>query len=93
MSTARTRLVNFRVTDEELERLKTASGRQGARCLSDFARAVMLGQPNFRPVSGSYDDKLLSFDQRLIALEHSMARLVEALPGTYNKNQAAAAEN
>src|ERR1017187_9362681 len=48
MSTARTRLVNFRVTDEEFERLKTASGRQGARCLSDFARGVMLGSPNLR---------------------------------------------
>ena len=93
MSQARTRLVNFRVTDEELERLKTASGRQGARCLSDFARCVMLGQPNLHPVAGAYDDKLVSFDQRLVALEHSMARLVEALSGTHNKNQRAAAEN
>jgi hypothetical protein len=91
MSHARTRLVNFRVTDEELERLKTASGRQGARCLSDFARCVMLGQPNLHPVAGSYDDKLLSVDRRLTAVEQSMARLVEALSGA--KNQRAAAEN
>ena len=79
MPQLRTRLVNFRVTDEEFERLKTASGRQGARCLSDFARSVMLGQPNLRPLSGSYDDKLLGFDRRLAAVEHSIARLVEAL--------------
>ena len=81
MSQARTRLVNFRVTDEEFERLKTASCRLGARCLSDFARTVMLGQPNLRPAPGSYDDKLMSFDHRLNALEHSMDRLVEALSG------------
>ena len=91
MSTARTRLVNFRVTDEELERLKTASGRQGARCFSDFARAVMLGQPNFHPVPGAYDDRLLSVDRRLTAVEQSMARLVEALSGA--KNQRAGSEN
>jgi hypothetical protein len=79
MSKARTRLVNFRVTDEEFERLKNDSGLQGARCLSDFARSLMLGQPNLHPASGSYDDKLLSFDRRLAALEHSMTRVVKAL--------------
>ena len=73
MRKIRTRLVNFRVTDEEFERLKTASDRQGARCLSDFARSIMFG--------GSYDDRLLSLDQRLTGLERSMARLVEALSG------------
>jgi hypothetical protein len=85
MSTARTRLVNFRVTDEEFERLKTASGRQGARCLSDFARGVMLGSPNLRSCANSDEDRLLSFDRRLVALELSMARLVEALSGTQNR--------
>ena len=74
MRQIRTRLVNFRVTDEELERLKTASDRQGARCLSDFARSIMFG--------GTYDDRLLSMDQRLTGVEHSMARLVEALSGS-----------
>lgn len=81
MSKLRTRLVNFRVTDEEFERLKAASALQGARCLSDFARCVTLGQPNLHPISGSYDDRLLSFDRRLTAIECSMARLVEALSG------------
>jgi hypothetical protein len=62
------------VTDEELERLKTASDRQGARCLSDFARSIMFG--------GTYDDRLLSLDQRLTGVERSMARLVEAVSGS-----------
>jgi hypothetical protein len=75
MRKIRTRLVNFRVTDEELEQLKVAADRQGARCLSDFARSVMFG--------GSYDDRLLSLDQRLSGLERSMARLVEAVSGSH----------
>jgi hypothetical protein len=74
MRKIRTRLVNFRVTDEELEHLKIAANRQGARCLSDFARSIMFG--------GTYDDRLLSLDQRLTGLERSMARLVEAVSGT-----------
>jgi hypothetical protein len=79
MSKPRTRLVNFRVTDEEFELLKAACSRHGARCLSDFARGVMLGQPNPCPVSSSYDDRLVSFDRRVSALEQSMSRLVNAL--------------
>jgi uncharacterized protein (DUF1778 family) len=81
MSQARTRLVNFRVTDEEFERLKTASGRLGARCLSDFARTVMLNHSAILPASSSQEDRLMSFDHRINVLEHSMERLVEALSG------------
>jgi hypothetical protein len=74
MRQIRSRLVNFRVTDEELKQLKTASDRQGARCLSDFARSIMFG--------GTYDDRLLRMDHRLTGVEQSMARLVEALSGS-----------
>ena len=81
MLKARTRLINFRVTDEEFERLKSASGRQGARCMSDFARTLMLAQSGDL-YHGSFDDKLLSLDRRLTNLERSMARLVTALSGT-----------
>jgi hypothetical protein len=79
MPKARTRLVNFRVTDEEFERLKNASGRQGARCVSDFARGLILGQPNLRPAFESHDDALVAFERRLTALERSMARLVASV--------------
>ena len=82
MTNARTRLVNFRVTDEEFERLKTASSRQRARSLSDFARAVMLAQDEPGEPAGSHDDRFRSFERRVTALERSMARLVEALSGT-----------
>ena len=82
MRRTRTRLVNFRVTDEEFERLKIASERRGARCLSDFARAIILDQPEGPSLPGSYDDRFRSFDRRLNSLEQSMSRLVAALSGT-----------
>src|SRR5450759_4168274 len=46
MEKVRGRLVNFRVTDDEFEQLKTACDRQGARCLSAFARKIMLNAPD-----------------------------------------------
>jgi hypothetical protein len=79
MTKLRNRLVNFRVSDEEFERLKAASGRQGARCLSDFARGVMLGQSNILPASGSFDDRFVSLDRRLSAVEQSIAQLLDEL--------------
>ena len=42
MQKVRSRLVNFRVTDDEFRQLKDASDRQGARCLSAFARKMVL---------------------------------------------------
>lgn len=44
MNNLRTRLVNFRVTDQEFEEIKSACDRNGARCISDFVRSRMLGK-------------------------------------------------
>ena len=77
MQKARGRLVNFRVTDDEFEQLKSACDRQGARCLSAFARQIMLS-----PTDGNaddYDRKLAAFDRRLSTLEVSLSRLFHAL--------------
>ena len=77
MQKARGRLVNFRVTDDEFEQLKSACDRQGARCLSAFARQVMLSPPDGS--TGDYDRKLAAFDRRLSTLEVSLSRLFHAL--------------
>lgn len=39
----RTRTVNFRISDEEFERLKQACLAAGARSVADFVRSVVLG--------------------------------------------------
>lgn len=77
MQKVRARLVNFRVTDDEFEQLKTACDRQGARCLSAFARQVMLSAPDAS--IGDLDRKLAVLDRRLSTLEVSLSRLFNAL--------------
>jgi hypothetical protein len=88
----RNRLVNFRVTDEELEQLKAAASVQGSRCLSEFARLVMLGTATgaqLPAVSESLNGKLSLFDRRLNVLEANVARLVDALGGRDNNGHQA----
>ena len=78
----RNRLINFRVTDDELRRLKTVSALRNARCLSDFARSAILdtardfeGIPDSPgPVTGRVE----AFDRRLASLEATMTRLLDA---------------
>ena len=72
----RSRLVNFRVTDEEMERLKSASALHGSRCLSDFARSIMLSSATSH-VSASTDESLV--EDRLVSMECRLARLESAL--------------
>jgi hypothetical protein len=66
---SRTRLVNFRVSDEEYATLRTACTRHGARSISDFARLAILGW------AGSTDLQATAMQWRLSALGHNMAEL------------------
>jgi hypothetical protein len=72
----RKRLVNFRVTDDEFELLRMACERHGARCLSSFARNMMLNTFQGR---GDLADEFAVLDRRLCILEGSISRLVGAL--------------
>jgi hypothetical protein len=45
----RTRLVNFRVSEDEFQTLKTASETGGARSISDFARSAVLSGNGHKP--------------------------------------------
>jgi hypothetical protein len=72
----RSRLVNFRLTEEEYDRLTAVCARKGSPSISDFARASILrtveaevGQE--RPV----DTQLASLRERLSDLERSFQRL------------------
>ena len=72
MNKIRSRIITLRVTDEELERVKSASALHGSRCLSDFARSVMLNG-GASAASGApesvVEDRLLSMERRLAQLE------------------------
>ncbi len=89
MNSIRKRLINFRVTDEEYARIKATSDRQGARCVSEFARAVMMGGATSNGAtdngdSFNFNDKLLSVERRLAMLELYVSRLSEALSNSTN---------
>jgi hypothetical protein len=77
------RIINFRVTDEELDRLKASSNLHGARCLSDFARSIMLGTATGTPVEGSsgmrVDQEIQSLDNRLTAVESDLTHVISML--------------
>lgn len=82
MNKLRKRLVNFRVTDQEFEKIKSASDRQGARCISEFARSLMLGNLTLdcqAEIRDSCNVRLGSYEQRLTMLEHHVSRLLETL--------------
>ena len=75
MQKVRSRLVNFRVTDEELEQLRISCQRHGANCLSAFAREIMLNTLNAKRANPA--GKLAALDRRLSALEVSLSLLVK----------------
>jgi hypothetical protein len=77
MQNVRGKLVNFRVTDDEFNQLKMACDRHGARCLSAFARKMVLS--TFNTDGENVADSLLALDRRLTTLEDSLSRLFNAL--------------
>ena len=82
MNAVRSRIINFRVSEDEFRRLKAATTLQNARCLSDFARTATLRVASgLEPHNGSNGPgtELQSLDRRLAVLESNVARLVDVL--------------
>lgn len=83
----RNRLVNFRLSEEEYERLKASCALHGARSLSDFARAAVLRAvvPGVLPSEHGDslpDGRVSQMDRKLHDLESRVSQLlnlVEAL--------------
>ena len=64
----RNRLINFRLTEDEFDKLRGACREQGARSISDFARSAVMGQaeqPTGEPAPSRMDELLASLDARL----------------------------
>jgi hypothetical protein len=82
LNKTKNRIINFRVTDEELACLKLASDLHGARCLSDFARTVMLGTAGgSRPTDGDkhIEERISSLDGRLASVESDLTWVINRL--------------
>jgi hypothetical protein len=73
----RDRLVIFRLSQDEYEKLKAASERNGARNLSDFTRGEILNALNSR-AAGNVEQTL---QQNMADLKATMLSLQTALEG------------
>lgn len=82
----RNRLVNFRLSEEEFERLRASCSLNGARSLSDFARAAVMR--SVAAATGTHESghtegaKLSSIDEKVLSLEtriSELSRLMQAL--------------
>jgi len=78
----RRRLVNFRLSDVEFDRLKAACGEHGARSISDFARTSVLqsiDQP--QDVAVPQTARVTSLDQKVAELEIRLNQLLQLMSG------------
>ena len=77
----RNRLVNFRVTPEELESLKQACLVLGSRNISDFARTAVLKRAEGQSEAGlQMDNRLARLDSKLGELVCAVQHLADLLP-------------
>ena len=79
----RNRLVNFRLSDEEFERLKTACSQFGARSISDFARGSVLERIVEGPErEGRPQERIVELDHKVSALEGQVSQLLNLVEAT-----------
>lgn len=74
----RTRLVNFRLTEEEYETLKNAAESRGARSISDFARAAILSSVATQDSNGN-SAHASGIDRKLEDINTAVERLAGML--------------
>jgi hypothetical protein len=82
----RNRLVNFRLSEDEFEKLRAICALQGARSLSDFARAAVLRSVNgagYSPVveavAAPPDPAVAELDRRVHEIESRLTEMIGLL--------------
>lgn len=79
MQKTRSRVINFRVTEDEFNRLKTTSTEQGARCMSEYARDVLMqsldGRSEQKPGASNGQEKMMTLELRVGLVELGLSRL------------------
>ena len=79
----RNRLVNFRLSEDEFENLKTACENSGARSVSDFARSSVLAQiENTQQALSGPQSRVTNLDQKVSDLEGRVGQLLNLLSAT-----------
>lgn len=76
----RTRIINFRVTDQEYDCLLSACAISRGNNLSEFARRAVLSVANDTAApEGGLASRLVSLDERLARLDSSVGELLHSL--------------
>jgi hypothetical protein len=81
----RTRLVNFRLSDDEFDRLRASCALHGSRSISEFARTSVLERmetnPNvaFGSQSGGTQNRMFQLDNKVNDLEHRFTQILQIL--------------
>ena len=74
----RTRLVNFRLSAEEYDRLKDACGTNHSRSVSEFARSAVLSK--FLPAPPpAFEDSLTAVNSKVNELENNLHTLMRQM--------------
>ena len=86
----RTKLVNFRLSEEEFDDLRQACGSLGARSISDFARTAVLGK--FKQAGEpALENRLVEMNSKVGELETDLHNLIRQLGFTESNHALAAA--
>ena len=91
----RNRLVNFRLSEEEFERMKSACQKSGARSVSDFARGAVLRAMDEAEMGVTISGEvapLARLDQVVTTLEERVEQLLRLLEGVRGSLQASDGE-
>jgi hypothetical protein len=78
----RNRLVNFRLSEDEFERLKSSCAIQGARSVSDFARTAVLERMQDGVHHGSSETRVHQLDHKVSELELRVGQLLNLIHAT-----------
>lgn len=77
----RSRIVSFRLSDEEYDSLKNVTNTRGARSVSEFTRSVACNMNAGEDGSEKIGDSLRTLNARMEALVHKIETLTDALEG------------
>jgi hypothetical protein len=78
----RNRLVNFRLSEDEFERLKASCSLQNARSISDFARSAVLERMETGAPAPTITTRGHQLDNRVMDLENRVGQLLNLISAT-----------
>lgn len=78
----RNRLVNFRLSEDEFEKLRTSCERLGARSISDFARSSVLERMEAPTGTSAPPAKIQTLDNKVAELERRVGQLLQLVEAT-----------